>query len=47
MTDSIDDPTSSHIVQPTLDVMQDHPAALDWRLIVVYVAFGLLALYLL
>lgn len=37
---------SSGVFPPVLDAVQDHPAALDWRLVVAFVALGIAALYL-
>lgn len=36
----------SGVFPPVLDAIQDHPAALDWRLVVAFVALGIAALYL-
>jgi len=41
------DLAESGVLPPALDVVQDHPAVLDWRLLVVFVAAGVAALYFL
>ena len=37
---------ASGVVPPTLDVVQDYPAAWDWRLIVGILIAGIASLYL-
>lgn len=39
------DPSASCIGSPTTDLVQDHPAAWDWRVLLAFAGASLVALY--